>query len=253
MASTSKLTAKGAATRARIVQAAADLLLAHGVGGTSLDDIRAETATSKSQLFHYFPGGKLELVGAIAAFQGERVLQAQRPFIDTLDTWEAWEGWRHAVVAHYGSQAHWGCPISALASELIGNDAAASAEVEAYMDRWQEYLEAGLARMRAAGVRLLDGIAQLDVIGLIGPRALGVLARRVLALRRCLRREAFDLVVLIDQPGLNFHFARIDMGTAPGCARCCQWGAGLRKRRPSASSGPRPVPPRAVPGIASPA
>jgi len=156
MASTSKLTAKGAATRARIVQAAADLLLAHGVGGTSLDDIRAETATSKSQLFHYFPGGKLELVGAIAAFQGERVLQAQRPFIDTLDTWEAWEGWRHAVVAHYGSQAHWGCPISALASELIGNDAAASAEVEAYMDRWQEYLEAGLARMRAAGALRAD-------------------------------------------------------------------------------------------------
>ena len=67
----------------------------------------------------------------------------------------------------------------------------------------------GGARMRAAGVRVLDGIAQLDVIGLIGPRAFGVLARRVLALRCCLRREAFDLVVLIDQPGLNFHFARI--------------------------------------------
>jgi lipid-A-disaccharide synthase len=70
-------------------------------------------------------------------------------------------------------------------------------------------LGVGGARMRAAGVRLLDGIAQLDVIGLIGPSALGVLARRVLALRRCLRREAFDLVVLIDQPGLNFHFARV--------------------------------------------
>jgi lipid-A-disaccharide synthase len=70
-------------------------------------------------------------------------------------------------------------------------------------------LGVGGARMRAAGVRLLDGIAQLDVIGLIGPRGLVVLARRVLALRRCLRREAFDLVVLIDQPGLNFHFARI--------------------------------------------
>ena len=70
-------------------------------------------------------------------------------------------------------------------------------------------LGVGGARMRAAGVRVLDDIAQLDVIGLIGPRALGVLAKRVLALRRCLRREAFDLVVLIDQPGLNFHFARI--------------------------------------------
>jgi lipid-A-disaccharide synthase len=70
-------------------------------------------------------------------------------------------------------------------------------------------LGVGGARMRAAGLRLLDGIAQLDVIGLIGPRALGALVRRVLALRRCLRREVFDLVVLIDQPGLNFHFARV--------------------------------------------
>ncbi len=80
------LTAKGAATRGRIVEAAADLVLERGVGGTSLDDIRAGTATSKSQLFHYFPDGKHELVRAIAAFQTERVLEAQRPYLDALDT-----------------------------------------------------------------------------------------------------------------------------------------------------------------------
>src|SRR6195952_5057961 len=108
MATTAKLTPKGAATRARIVEAAAALVLARGVGGTSLEDIRAGTATSKSQLFHYFPGGKSDLVGAIVAFQSERVLDAQRPWIDTLDSWEAWDGWRDAVLAHYGAQPHWG-------------------------------------------------------------------------------------------------------------------------------------------------
>ncbi|MCU1659819.1 MAG: TetR family transcriptional regulator, partial [Pseudonocardiales bacterium] len=140
MPSATQLTPKGAATRARIVETAADLLLAHGVGGTSLDDIRAGTMTSKSQLFHYFPGGKNDLVAAIAAFQAERVLQAQRPFLDTLDTWESWHGWRDAVVAHYGSQAHWGCPIGALASQLISTDPAHAADVTAYMDRWRGYL-----------------------------------------------------------------------------------------------------------------
>jgi AcrR family transcriptional regulator len=154
--STTKLTSKGAATRARIVETAADLLLAHGVGGTSLDDIRFETGTSKSQLFHYFPGGKSDLVRAIAVFQSERVLQAQQPFLDTLDTWEAWQGWRDAVVAHYGSQVHWGCPIGALASELAGNDPARAAEVAAQMDRWRGYLEAGLRRMRSAGLLRAD-------------------------------------------------------------------------------------------------
>jgi AcrR family transcriptional regulator len=149
---TTNLTPQGAATRARIVAAAANLVLARGVGGTSLDDVRAGTATSKSQLFHYFPGGKRELVAALAAFQSERVLDAQRPFLDTLDTWDAWNGWRDAVVAHYGSQPHWGCPIGALVSELIANDPALAAEVGVHMDAWQAYLEAGLTRMRAAGL-----------------------------------------------------------------------------------------------------
>ena len=47
MVATARLTPKGAATRARIVATAADLILARGVGSTSLDDIRAGTATSK--------------------------------------------------------------------------------------------------------------------------------------------------------------------------------------------------------------
>jgi AcrR family transcriptional regulator len=147
-----KLTPKGAATRDRIVGATADLVLARGVGGTSLEDIGAQTATSKGQLFHYFPGGKTDLVAAIASFQGERVLDAQRPYLDSLDTWEAWGGWRQAVLDHYGSQPHWGCPISALARDVIGNDPVRGGELAAYMDRWRGYLQAGLDRMRSAGV-----------------------------------------------------------------------------------------------------
>jgi AcrR family transcriptional regulator len=152
MSSATRLTAKGAATRERIVVAAADLVLARGVGSTSLDDIRAGTATSKSQLFHYFPGGKRELVGAISALQANRVLDAQRPHLDSLDSFEAWDAWRAAVVAHYGSQASWGCPIGSLARELIGNDPAHAAEAAAYMDAWRGSLEAGLRRMLDAGL-----------------------------------------------------------------------------------------------------
>ncbi|MDX6598058.1 MAG: TetR/AcrR family transcriptional regulator, transcriptional repressor for nem operon [Gaiellales bacterium] len=152
MTSQASLTAKGAATRDRIVEAAADLILARGVGGTSLDDIRAGTSTSKGQLFHYFPGGKSELVGAIVSFQSARVLAAQRPYLDALDSWEAWEGWRAAVIAHYSSQPHWGCPIGALASELVASDPDRAADVAAHLDDWRGYLEAGLRRMRAAGL-----------------------------------------------------------------------------------------------------
>jgi AcrR family transcriptional regulator len=146
-----QLTARGAATRARIVESAAEQVLAGGVGGTSLDDIRADTETSKSQLFHYFPAGKSELVGAIASFQADRVLAAQEPYLSRLATWDDWREWRDAVIAHYGSQPHWGCPIGALANELIGTDPERAAEVTAHMEHWRGLLEAGVTRLRDAG------------------------------------------------------------------------------------------------------
>jgi AcrR family transcriptional regulator len=152
----SRLTAKGAATHDRIIEAAADLLLAHGVSGTSLDDIGAGTATSKGQLFHYFPGGKNELISAIADFQAARVLDAQRPWLDELDTWESWHHWRDAVVSHYRSQPHWGCPIGALSAELVNTDPSHAEDVLGHMVRWQTYLRDGLVRMQRSGLLRSD-------------------------------------------------------------------------------------------------
>jgi lipid-A-disaccharide synthase len=63
--------------------------------------------------------------------------------------------------------------------------------------------------MRAAGVTMIPGIPQLDLVGLIGLSAVRYLIQRVLAIRRVLKGESWDLVVLIDNPGLNFHFARV--------------------------------------------
>jgi len=146
-----KLTPRGEATRSRIVESAAELVLAGGVGATSLDDIRAGTSTSKSQLFHYFPGGKSELVQAIAFFQAERVMAAQEPYLSRLADWDDWQEWRDAVVAHYASQPHWGCPIGALFNELHGNDPERAVEVAAHMEEWRGYLEAGVERLREAG------------------------------------------------------------------------------------------------------
>ncbi|HEX3750117.1 MAG TPA: TetR/AcrR family transcriptional regulator, partial [Streptosporangiaceae bacterium] len=60
------LTSKGTATRQRIVAGAAALVRDLGPANVSLDDIRAATSTSKSQLFHYFPDGKSDLLLAVA-------------------------------------------------------------------------------------------------------------------------------------------------------------------------------------------
>ena len=63
--------------------------------------------------------------------------------------------------------------------------------------------------MRAAGVTMIPGVPQLDVMGLIGLSAVRGMIQRIRAIRRVLKAEAWDLVVLIDNPGLNFHFARV--------------------------------------------
>ena len=72
-----------------------------------------------------------------------------------------------------------------------------------------ELVGIGGAGMKAAGVTMIPGIPQLDVMGLIGLSAVRFLIQRVLAIRRVLKAERWDLVVLIDNPGLNFHFARV--------------------------------------------
>ncbi len=77
------------------------------------------------------------------------------------------------------------------------------------LDQTAQLVGIGGAAMRAAGVTLVPGVPQLDVMGLIGLSAIRTMVQRVLAIRRVLKAEAWDLVVLIDNPGLNFHFARV--------------------------------------------
>jgi lipid-A-disaccharide synthase len=67
----------------------------------------------------------------------------------------------------------------------------------------------GGAGMKAAGVALVPGVPQLDVMGLVGLSAVRAIIQRIRAIRRVLRSERWDLVVLIDNPALNLHFARI--------------------------------------------
>ena len=67
----------------------------------------------------------------------------------------------------------------------------------------------GGASMRAAGAEVVKDIPQLDVMGLIGLSAVKAMLQRVSRIRALIKRERWDLVVLIDNPGLNFHFARV--------------------------------------------
>ena len=90
-------TARGAATRARIVKAAADLVYRRGASATSLEDIMEASATSKSQLYHYF-ADKDALMRAVIELQTGRVMGVQAAHLDAVNSLAGLRRWRDAVV-----------------------------------------------------------------------------------------------------------------------------------------------------------
>lgn len=147
---TPSLTARGAATRFRIVTAAADLIYAHGVERTSLEDVMAASGVSKSQLYHYFED-KDALVLEVIALQTARVLSAQQPHLGALDSLRALKLWRDALVQLNTSTGTRGCPLGSLASELVNDSSSARKRVAAGFEIWNDSIERGLANMRERG------------------------------------------------------------------------------------------------------
>ena len=147
----SRLTAKGRATRARIVDAAAELMFAHGVARTGVEDVQTRAGVSASQLYHYF-GDKRALVRAVIARQTEAVLEAQEPLLSKLDSFEALHAWRDVLVDLQRQRAcAGGCPLGTLAAELADDDPEARANLAAGFDRWEEPIRAGLRGMHERG------------------------------------------------------------------------------------------------------
>jgi AcrR family transcriptional regulator len=144
------LTRKGEQTRSRIVAGAADEIRERGVDEVRLEDVMARTRTSKSQLFHYFPDGKEQLLLAVAQHEADRVLADQQPMLGDLTSWDAWERWRERVIERYRAQGT-DCPLSIVMGHTGRRSAAAQSVVDGLMSRWQAALADGIHHMQAAG------------------------------------------------------------------------------------------------------
>ena len=144
-------TAKGRATRERILQAAADLIAEKGAAGMSLDDVRARTGASRSQLYHYFED-RDDLVHAVIDVTIDAVLDTQGELLAHLDSWANIDRWFDSLVQHQiGRQACGGCPIGSLAGQLAESDPEARAAIAAGFDRWEAHVRECLTRMKAHG------------------------------------------------------------------------------------------------------
>src|ERR1700751_4687874 len=116
------LTARGAATRDRIVHAAADLMYVKGVHATTLDDVRAATGTSKSQLYRHFPD-KDSLVHAVIALRGQQVIERETQRLGRFNSFSGLVRWRNALIqANSLQNGAYGCALGSMASELADQD-----------------------------------------------------------------------------------------------------------------------------------
>ncbi|MFC0541650.1 TetR/AcrR family transcriptional regulator [Kutzneria chonburiensis] len=147
----SRPTSRGAATRARIVAAAADLMYVNGVNATTLDDVRVASDTSKSQLYSHFPD-KTELVRAVVAARAAQILDRERGYLQHLKSFRGLVRWRDALVRRNALQhGAYGCALGSMASELADQDDQARATLAESFTAWEGLLAAGLRRMRDSG------------------------------------------------------------------------------------------------------
>ena len=142
------LSRKGAATKNRMIEAAAELIREKGTAATSLDDVLEATSTGKSQMFHYFAGGRADLLVAVAEHEAEQVLAAQEPFLSDLSSSQSWERWRVAVLEHYTELGD-RCPLGVLTSELGKSSPETRSIVTRLYDTWENALRRGISKLES--------------------------------------------------------------------------------------------------------
>ncbi|BAX94514.1 TetR/AcrR family transcriptional regulator [Mycobacterium shigaense] len=149
-----RLTAKGRATRDRIVQAAAELIVTQGLSAANMENVRKAASVSGSQLAHYF-ADKGALIRAVVRRQIGVVLDFHRqPKLGELDSFDDFERWIDLNLRYLRRIGTSGGTTTyhALAAQLAKSDEATRRSLGDGYWQWVELLEAAIRRMKDSGV-----------------------------------------------------------------------------------------------------
>lgn len=142
-------TFRGRETKARIVTAAAALMVERGVAATSVDDVLRASGVGKSQFYHYFTA-KTDLVAAVLRHQLGVVLRDQDRF--DITTWDGIEGWLNSLVAQLEERGFVsGCPLGSIVTEVIDQDERLHSLAAEAFARWEDTLAGGLQALKDTG------------------------------------------------------------------------------------------------------
>jgi len=114
--------ARGAGTRLRIIQTAADLFHKQGVRATSPDEIIEASRTGKGQFYHYFKS-KEGLIHEVLQTHLEAIKNGSAPIVYEISSWKDLERWFLAQIdlqKSFGMTR--GCPFGTIGNEVTLND-----------------------------------------------------------------------------------------------------------------------------------
>ncbi|MGH3643669.1 MAG: TetR/AcrR family transcriptional regulator [Mycobacterium sp.] len=173
-----RYTAKGRATRERILRSAAQVLLSEGVSGFNLDKVRHTGSVSGSQLTHYF-ADRQALIRGLVERQIEVVLDFHRqPSLAGLQTFEDFERWAQLNLGYLRNIGYRGTPTyHVLAGQLAKSDGATRDTLAAGYWRWVELLEEAFRHMKSTGTLVTPATPrQLALILIAGHQGAGLIA-----------------------------------------------------------------------------
>jgi len=151
-----------------MIASAAELMYVRGVNAVTLDDVRAATGTSKSQLYKHFPGGKPELVRAVVALRGEQVLEREGQRLARLKSMSGLRRWRDALIQCAALQdGAYGCALGNLVIEVADQDDQARTSLSQHFANWEGLLANGFRRMIEDGVLPSDADPDALATGLM--------------------------------------------------------------------------------------
>lgn len=150
---TRRLTAKGRATRERIVKVAAELILREGLSTLSMDALRKAASVSGSQLAHYF-ADKQTLIRAVVTRQLAVVLDFHRqPKLGGLDTFDDFERWIDLNMKYLRRVGYSGTPTyHALAGQLGKSEPTTRETLADGYREWIALLESAIQQMKDRGL-----------------------------------------------------------------------------------------------------
>ncbi|OBI11049.1 TetR family transcriptional regulator [Mycobacterium sp. E2327] len=152
-----RLTAKGRATRDRIVEAAAHLIVTEGLSAANMENVRGAASVSGSQLAHYF-ADKGALIRAVIKRQIGVVLDFHRqPRLGGLRSFDDFERWVDLNMRYLRRIGYFGTPTyHALAAQLAKSDDVTRGTLGEGYWQWIELLEESIRHMKDDGLLVGD-------------------------------------------------------------------------------------------------